>query len=66
MTASKKTANPMMTLPLDQSKIKSMDKGKELAEVIGQQLSRVCVSEFVNSVEGKLSERITRRWCKAP
>jgi len=51
MTASKKPANPMMTLPLDESKIRKKDKGKELADNIGQQLSRVCVSEFINSVE---------------
>ena len=61
MTASKKPANPTMALPLDPSKIKVEDKGKELAEIIGQQLSRVCVSEFVNSVEGKSRERLRRR-----
>ena len=51
MTASKKPANPQMTLSLDRSKIDSVAKSKELAENIAQQLSRVCVSEFVNSVE---------------
>jgi hypothetical protein len=51
MTASKKPANPTMTLPLDRSKLEGVGQGKELAETIAQQLSRVCVAEFVNSVE---------------
>jgi DNA-directed RNA polymerase I subunit RPA1 len=51
MTASKKPANPTMTLPLDRSKIQSVAHSKELAETIAQQLSRVCISDFVNSIE---------------
>jgi len=51
MTASKKPANPTMTLPLDRSKIDSVAQSKELAETVAQQLSRVCISDFLNSVE---------------
>ncbi len=50
MTASKKPATPTMSIPLVAAKAKDTD-GKTLAESTAQQLSRVCVSEFVKSVE---------------
>ena len=51
MTASKRPANPTMTLPLMTEGSDGGAGSKAVAESVAQQLSRVCVADFLQGVE---------------